>query len=95
MSNLLNVGEQNQISYCDFCCNSTVEPDLTVDNDLGYMSVGKTENGYGLYIKSGNGKPTVLAVSKWEKDLSCNSTIAIYKMKYCPECGRKLIENIF
>ena len=91
MSNLSNVEEKKQINYCQFCCNATVEPELT-DNDSSRIRVGKAENGYRLDIITGNSEPTALVVSRWEKDLQCYSRIAIYKMKYCPECGKKLIE---
>ena len=81
------------MDYCHVCCNSVVEPELTSDNDLSYISVGKADKFYNLFIRSGNNKPTALIVSKWEEKLGHNIDIGFYKMKYCPECGRKLIEN--
>ena len=63
MSNLSNAEEKKQINYCRFCCNATVEPELT-DNDLSYICVGKAENGYRLDIISGNGEPTALVASR-------------------------------
>lgn len=86
--------EEDTRNYCHVCCNATVEPELTPDNDLSYIGVGKTEKGYGLHIRSGDGKPTVLVVSKWEESLGRNVDIAVYKMNFCPECGRRLIENV-
>lgn len=86
--------EKDVCNYCHAYCNATVEPELTSDNDLSYISVGETAKGYGLYIRSGDGKPTVLVVSKWKEDIGCNVDIGVYKMNFCPECGRMLIENI-
>lgn len=86
--------EKDVCNYCHACCNATVEPELTSDNDLSYISVGETAKGYGLYIRSGDGKLTVLVVSKWKEDIGCNVDIGVYKMNFCPECGRMLIENI-
>ena len=95
MSALSNVEEQKQINYCRVCCNATVEPELTSENDLSYIGVGRIADGYGMYIRSSYGKPTVLIISRWEGNLAGNVDIGSYKMKFCPECGRKLIENIF
>lgn len=86
--------EEDARNYCHVCCNATVEPELTSDNDLSYISVGETTEGYGMHIRSGDGKPTVLIVSKWEESLGRNIDVGIYKMKFCPECGRRLIENV-
>lgn len=46
-----------------------------------------------MFIRSGDNRPTALIVSKWDKDLGYNIDIALYEMNYCPNCGRKLIEN--
>ncbi len=81
-------------NYCRVCCNAAVEPELTPNNDLSYVSVGKVEKGYGLHIRSGDSKPTALVISKWEESLGRNVDIGVYKMNYCPECGRRLIENV-
>lgn len=82
------------MKYCSVCCNATVEPELNPDNDLSYIGVGKTIEGYGLHIRSGDGRPTALIISKWNTILKRNVGIGLYKMKFCPECGRKLIENL-
>lgn len=87
------IEKEDARNYCHTCCNAVVEPELTSDNDLSYIGAGETEKGYGLYIRSGDGKPTVLVVSKSDESLGRNVDIGIYKMNYCPECGRRLIEN--
>lgn len=85
--------DKEDYNYCCACCNAVVEPELTSDNDLSYIGVGKMFDGYSMFIRSGDNKPTALIVSKFDKTVSRNIDIGIYKMKYCPECGRKLIEN--
>lgn len=76
------------MSYCEFCCNARVEPDLDFDNDLSYCSVGDSvADGYSMFIRSGNDKPTAIIVSHGAND------IIYYKMRYCPNCGRRLFEN--
>ncbi len=79
--------------YCKVCCNAAVEPELNSDNDLSYTSVGKSAVNHSMFIRSGNNFPTALIVSEWNNELERNVDIATYVMKYCPECGRKLIEN--
>lgn len=76
------------MNYCKFCCNAYVEPALDIDNDLGYCSVGDSvTDGYSMFIRSGNDKPTAIIVSHGSND------IIYYKMRYCPNCGRYLFEN--
>lgn len=81
------------MKYCKFCCNATVEPELDSDNDLSYMGVGKTAENCSMHIRSGNGQSTVLLISQYDKELQENINIGVYRMKYCPECGRRLNEN--
>ena len=80
--------------YCNFCCNSTVEPELTSENDFSAISVGNMEKGFHMYLSTGYARPTAIVVSRWNERFKVNEDIGVYKMKYCPECGRKLIENI-
>lgn len=82
------------MQYCRVCCNANVERELNADNDLSYIGVGITAKGYGMFIRSGDSRPTALVVSGWDKSLERNVDIGIYEMKYCPECGRNLTENI-
>jgi hypothetical protein len=76
------------VNYCKYCCNAYVEPALDIDNDLGYRSVGDSvTDGYSMFIRSGDDKPTAIIVSHGSND------IIYYKMRYCPNCGRYLFEN--
>lgn len=80
---------------CVCCLNAYSDPlkELTTKNDLSYVGVGDTENGYTMQIRTGADRPTVLYVSHWDEKIRQNQTVGIYEMKYCPECGRKITEN--
>lgn len=76
---------------CGYCLNATVDSSLDSDNDLSYCDVGLSQSGYSMHIRSGNNKPTSLIVSRAYHGR--NFAVAVYDMKYCPECGRRLFEN--
>lgn len=78
---------------CEFCDNATTNRELTFENDLSYRSIGMTDKNYSMLLKTGDNKPTQIIVQKWLEKYQCNTVIAKYTMQYCPECGRKLIEN--
>ena len=73
---------------CDYCLNATCCSDLCDDNDLSYSSVGFCVSGYSAYLRTGARRPTVLMVQ--DRD---NKGKWSYEPKYCPECGRRLVEN--
>lgn len=75
---------------CRFCLNARVCDDLTDDNDLSFLvsDLMSCYDGVGMWIVSGNGEPVHLDVERridgrWV-------TIASYRPKFCPECGRNL-----
>lgn len=83
-----------EVQVCEFCLNASVDDELTSDNDLSFLPVGKIlKEGYSMYIRSGANKPTALVISAWDKARQVNEDIAIYEMRYCPNCGRYLFEN--
>lgn len=79
-------------SGCHLCNNAAIDPELTHDNDLSYMSVGKCLNQVRILFRSGDRKPTALLFEKWREGYGW-ATIGDYIPKFCPECGRKLVEN--
>ena len=78
---------------CKFCDNATNNPELNHNNDLSYTSIGITAKGCSMFLRAGDYKPTEIVVQKWDDYYQCNEIVARYKMKYCPECGRRLLEN--
>ena len=85
--------QPTKINYCRFCNNAVVNPELDSDTDLAYMGVGHSRENTGMFIRSGNGQPTVIIVSQWDEKTQRNRDVATYQPKCCPECGRRLIEN--
>ena len=84
---------KNELKACSYCLNAYVDDELNSDNDFSSIHVGRAGNGYRMSIDSGDGKSTMIVVTHWNEKRQRNENVAIYKMKYCPECGRKLIEN--
>lgn len=78
---------------CGYCLNATTDPELTHDNDLSYRSIGKSDPGMRIMFKSGDAKPTEIIFELRDNKLFRWVTNAYYIPKYCPECGRKLLEN--
>lgn len=77
---------------CYICDNAHTNPELHKDNDLSYISIGDFARGYRMLLRSGDGRPTEVLVEKWHEKAGW-SLIGRYRPKYCPNCGRELIEN--
>lgn len=72
---------------CYLCKNAHTDPTLSSDTDLSYMSVGECDSGYRAFMRSGDARNTALLVEHG------NELIWAYHPRYCPNCGRLLIEN--
>ena len=84
----------NVKKYCAFCMNASVEHKLSPNNDLSYIPVGyNPKANIQVYIRSGDERPTAIVVSMWDEKCQCNFDAVVYPMRYCPECGRRLVEN--
>lgn len=68
---------------CKYCDNTTI--------DSQSISIGATGKNTKMFIRTGGNRPTRIVVNQWDDYFQCDEIIAVYKMKYCPECGRKLI----
>ena len=80
------------IKDCGFCFNSWTDPGLTPDNDLSYIGIGTCESGYNISLRTGDLRPTAILF----EDLKSGKEVllkGIYVPKFCPECGRYLMEN--
>lgn len=86
---MLNLGP------CGYCLNAKSDPDgeLTSDNDFSSCSVGRCDKGYRMSIDTGSSRPTRIIFTKWDDKRKENVDIGWYTPKFCPECGRRLIEN--
>jgi len=77
---------------CGICNNAYVDAELQEDGDLSYTSLGECESGYRVFFRSGDSRPTEILFEKWYGKAGWH-LVGYYRPKYCPNCGRKLIEN--
>ncbi|MBP1559724.1 MAG: hypothetical protein J6C96_00550 [Oscillospiraceae bacterium] len=77
---------------CSMCVNAKVDDELTDENDFSSISVGESAQGCRMSINSGNGRPVCIEVEEWDDNSHQNVVIASYYPKYCPNCGRELLE---
>lgn len=79
---------------CYMCDNARTNPELDSDNDLSYVCVGECISSYRMFIRSGDGKSTVILIDKWSEERGWFTIpVGVYKPQYCPNCGRRLKEN--
>ena len=79
---------------CHMCLNAYVDPNLTHDNDLSFHTIGKSSSKFRLMFRSGAGRPTeILFEEKALDNAIAWHLVGFYQPAYCPNCGRKLIEN--
>lgn len=77
---------------CKMCDNAHTNPELNSDNDFSYFSVGDFSNSYRMFLRTGYGQPTALEVEGRGQD-GCWHLLGWYRPKFCPNCGRRLMEN--
>ena len=96
------------MSTCSFCYNAHVwakelhdEEDyfyegLHDDNDMSAATIGNVTNGFQIFLNSGGGEAVNIELCQWKENGYRGqpgwSTVGIYYPKFCPECGRKLVE---
>ena len=64
---------------------------LTDDNDYSAMSIGDSSNGYRMMFCSGWGRQPRIETEKWDEKAGWHK-IGQYFPKFCPECGREIVE---
>ncbi len=79
------------MTACRMCGNASTDPELRSDNDLCYIGVGTFDKNRRMLFRTGDGRPTELLVEEWQVDQW--RLIGYYRPLYCPNCGRRLIEN--
>ena len=75
---------------CCMCNNARVDDKLTEDDNLSYLAVEESVRPFRILFASGCGEPFRLLVQflidgQW-------SAAAVYYPRYCPNCGRELLE---
>jgi hypothetical protein len=80
---------------CRFCLDASCDPEgeLTTENDYSSLPVGKVIRGYRMSIDVGCGKPLRIRIEHWNSHMQQNVLVGCYRPKFCPECGRKLVEQ--
>lgn len=78
---------------CYMCTNAYTDPRLTHDNDLSYFQIGDCAKNIRTLFASGNQRPTQIIIEQWNKTQHYWDLIGTYTPKFCPNCGRKLLEN--
>lgn len=87
-----NFKKMTELKPCEMCLNARVDDELTDDNDFSSISIGKSTVGVRLSLNAEYGKPLRLEVTKWNEKTQRNELIATYYPKFCPNCGRPIIE---
>ena len=75
---------------CCVCNNARVSDASEGGNNLSYLAVGESVRPFQILFASVRGKSLRILVeflidNRW-------STAAVYYPKYCPNCGRRLLE---
>lgn len=78
---------------CRFCTNANTDPELDHTNDLSYMGIGDCEKGYTVFFRTGANRPTAILFEDRINLQSASHLAGLYIPKFCPECGRELVEN--
>lgn len=76
---------------CHMCFNARLDDELTDDNDLSYHSIGTSVEGNRLMIASGDGEPLRILLEEYNEGYGWY-TIGKYYPKFCPNCGREIVE---
>lgn len=76
---------------CLWCNNALIDDELRDDNDYSATCVGDGIKGFRIMLCSGNRKPLRIDVEKWDEKKGWH-LICQYAPKFCPNCGREIIE---
>lgn len=86
------MGTEKQLTPCGMCNNAFVNPELRTDNDLSYVTLGKSMAKMRIMMRSGCGKSTQIIVERYDNE-SGWYLAGSYRPRFCPNCGRELVEN--
>lgn len=87
-----NLKKMTELKPCEMCLNARVDDELTDKNDFSSIGIGKSTVGVRLSLNAGYGKPLRFEITKWNEKTQRNELIATYYPKFCPNCGRPIIE---
>lgn len=76
---------------CYMCNNAKIDSLLTDENDYSSCTLGDSAEGVRMMLSSGWNRPLRIEIQEYIiKDGWC--TVGIYFPKFCPNCGRKIVE---
>lgn len=95
-------------NICNFCFNAHVynslpqteedyyDTGIDDSNDACSITIGHSASEHQIYFNSGNGKPCNIEICEWKENGYRGqpgwATVGVYYPKFCPECGRPLVE---
>lgn len=77
---------------CHMCFNARLDNELTDDNDYSSCTIGSYDKDCRIMLSSGWGKPPRIEIERWNDSAAQWEYIGIYYPKFCPECGREIVE---
>ena len=78
---------------CFMCTNAHTDPDLTSNDDLSYITIGDSLPKKRMMFRTGDGRTTQIITEEFDEKSGCWQLVGFYRPKFCPNCGRELIEN--
>lgn len=84
--------KENKYSPCHMCDNARLNEELTDNGDFSSCVIGSFDRDCRIMLTSGMGKPLRIDIDRWNDDALEWEPIGIYYPKYCPECGREIVE---
>ena len=87
------IANEKRLIPCGMCDNAFVNPELSKDEDLSYVTVGHFIRGKRMMLRTGSGKTTQIIVEEYDKESKMWQYLGFYRPNFCPNCGRELVEN--
>lgn len=87
-----NGRRENKSFACHMCDNAEINEELTKFNDYSACTIGSFDRECRIMLTSGMGKPLRIEIDRWNNKKQQWESIGVYHPKYCPECGREIVE---
>lgn len=77
---------------CHMCDNAKINEELEKFNDYSSCTIGSFDKECRIMLTSGMGKPLRIEIDRWNEKSKRWETVGMYHPRYCPECGREILE---
>lgn len=81
------------VKKCFMCDNARINDELTDENDYSSYPVGSSMDGYRMMLSSGFGRPLSVEMEEFHDKYGWR-IVGTYWPKYCPNCGRLILDYI-